>query len=241
MTSLTSADSAATHAGVTLRLAAANFAATETVLEVHASTSVDGAVFNALGAYQGLRSGPTLFRLRDQSGREFLERPWPRGQALSNPSNDTHTALFAALPPDAIELELEIPFAYLDDPSGRIDLNLPVRAPVIGTLGRNTARVLATRTSAATVDRWSGPTIAIDVDLGGWQDDWRVLKPCQAELDGASPGQMIWHMRASDPQPPQFIELPVALPLEPKRLTLRGATVQIRGPWRLRFSRRRGL
>jgi hypothetical protein len=227
-----------THAGVTVALRAATFAGGETSIAIRATTEIPNAVFDALGAFHGMRNGPTLFRLRDQRGRELIELPWTRSHAHVRSTHEIQFALFPPVPPDAVDFELEIPFAYLDCPTGRVDLDLPVREPVLGTLGRNVVHILRTRVSQATTGGLPPePTIAIDVNLGGWQDDWRVLKPYHAELDGVSLGRFIWQMSASDPEPPQVIELPTAQALEARRLTLRGATVQVRGPWRLRFTR----
>jgi hypothetical protein len=233
----TTPNSVATHAGVTLTLRAASFTETETAVEIHASSDLLDAAFHGLGGFDGMRSGPTLLRLRDQNGREYAEPPWPGAEGYEDPAGETHTVLFEPLPPNAVDLELEIPFVFLEVRAGRIEFEVPVTEPVGGKLGGNEIRVLATREARTTRGAYVGPTLALDVDLGGWQDDRRVLKPQEAAIDAVSTELIVWRIRATDPEPPSTIELPVTPPVEAAKVRLTGATMQIRGPWRLRFTR----
>jgi hypothetical protein len=65
-----------------------------------------------------------------------------------------------------------------------------------------------------------------------------VLKPLEISVDGKACGMSYGRgMSAVDPEPLDYIETPREKPLEAKHITLTGTTVQIRGPWRIRFRR----
>lgn len=230
-------NSAATHAGITLTLRAVNFTSTETAVEIEATTDVTGAVFTGLGGLDGRRDGPTALTLRDQRGRVYNERVRRDAVDYADPSGQMETALFEPLPVEGLDLEIEIPFVCLEDPSGRLAFELPVTAPVTGVLGGNAVRVVGARAFEIPAGAYRGPGLAVDLDLGGWQNDRRVLKPRHAELDGRlSPICFLGRLRMTDPEPQSQIGLRAEDPLRAKRVALEGATVQIRGPWRLRLT-----
>ena len=78
----------------------------------------------------------------------------------------------------------------------------------------------------------------MSLDLGGWHGDRRLLKPLGVVVDGKACGMSYGRgMNSVAPEPLDYIETPLEKPLGAKHLILTGATVQVRGPWRVKFRR----
>lgn len=231
-----SLDASDTHEGVTITVKGIDVTGDATAVSLEAS--IDRPVMPlSIGGLSGMREGVTALTLRDDKGRVYPERARP-GESSLDPSGHTDVALFEPLPADARELELEVPFVYVDDESGQVDVDLPVREPVAATLDRYAIRILST----AEADRsnpWNhGPALGVALDLGGWQGDRRLLKPMGIRVDGKACGMSYGRgMSAVAPEPLAYIETRLEKPLEAKHITLTGTTAQLRGPWRIRFRR----
>ena len=184
-----------------------------------------------------MRAGPTLLTLRDEKGRTYIERLDPKSWGRGDPS-ESDVARFESLPDDALDLALEVPFVYIEDRSGEWTLDLPLAAPANGTLAGNVVRGLGIHADAITAGPLAGPAITLEFDSGGWQGDRRVLAPREPSIDGVGTGTSYPEsIRSSDPRPWSSLQFPTPRPLEAKRLSFTGATVQVRGPWKLRFTR----
>src|SRR5207245_9905692 len=123
--------------------------------------------------------------LRDQNGRTYSEhfRQDARDQ-FPDPSGIADVAIFDPLGDGTEELVLEVPSICFDDPEPSLDIDLPVDAPMTAMFGNYPVRVLASRQVDIARGPHRGPAIANELDLAGWEDDRRVLKPWQVKLDG---------------------------------------------------------
>ena len=223
--------------GITIAVRGIDASAEGTAVNIELTVEPPAMRPPSIGGLHGMRQGITALTLRDDKGRVYPERARPE-HGSPDPSGRTDVALFDALPADARELELEVPFVFVDAEAGRVELDLPVAEPVTGSLDRSTIRVLST----AEADRsnpWNrGPALGISLDLGGWHGDRRVLKPLELQVDGEPRGMSLGRgMNSVAPEPLDYIETRLEKPLEAKHLTLIGASVQVRGPWRVRFRR----
>ena len=202
---------------------------------VRATSLIDHVVLHSLGALHGRRDGSTLFRLRDQDGQSFVEVAWhERSDGRADNAEHAH-AEFRGVSQNARRYQLEIPFACVDDLRGELAIDLPVQKPLSAVLGRNAVRVLSSQVSHVPDGATPGPALAFDLDLGEWHDDWRVIKPYCAEVDGA-PAPIVWESLGTEPTPSAFIRVRSDRAGDARRVTLRGATVQVRGPWILSFN-----
>jgi hypothetical protein len=230
-------DASDVHEGVTIAVKGIDVTAESTALSL--DVAIDRPVMRPLsiGGLSGMREGVTAFTLRDDKGRVYHERARP-GEGTPDPSGRTDVALFEPLPADARELELEVPFVYVDDEAGQVEIDVPVREPVAASLDRYAIRILSTGEADRTNPWNHGPALGIALDLGGWQGDRRVLKPLGIQVDGKACGMSYGRgMSAVAPEPLDYIETRLEKPLEAKHVTLTGTTVQVRGPWRVRFRR----
>ena len=226
-----------TREGITITVRGIDASASGTAVNIEATTDAPVMRPLSIGGLSGMRDGITALILRDDKGRVYPERARPE-DGSPDPSGRTDVALFEPLPADAHELELEVPFVFVDDEAGKIELDLPVIVPVEATLDRRTVRVLST----AEADRsnpWNrGPALGVSLDLGGWHGDRRVLKPLGVAVDGKPRGMSYGRgINSVAPEPVDYVETPLEKPLEAKHLALTGATVQVRGPWRVKFPR----
>jgi len=232
-----------THEGITVSVGGIGAAREETAVEVEVAVG-DGECCRGIGGYEGHRLGPTTITLSDQHGRVYRER-WQEPGRLDHAT----LALFDPLHPDARELELSVPYVFVEEPGTTEAIPLPVKNPVDARLGRYPIRVLATsRVEADPRARLPGyrrPALGVDIDLGGWQGDRRVVLPGRILVDGdflgvasripassRMPGGMF---NATRPEPLERVELTDGRSLVAKTLGFSHPCIQVRGPWRIRF------
>jgi hypothetical protein len=226
-----------THDGIGVSLGGVATAREETAIEIEA-TVPDGECCAGIGAYAGHRLGPTALLLRDESGRRYVER-W---QEPDGRYDHKTLALFPPVHPDARELELSVPYVYVEEQVTTNIVDLPVTTPVELRLGRYAIRVLGTMrvpgNPRARSPRFREPALSVDVDLGGWQRDRRLLWPGPALIDGdfcnlgfrTQPG-----MDMRQPEPASRIEIFGDRALTGSTLAFRRPLIQVRGPWRFRI------
>jgi hypothetical protein len=186
-----------------------------------------------IGGLHGLRDQTTAMRLHDACGRTHLERTRQDARdQFPDRFNTADVAVFDPLPDDAGDVVLEVPYVCADDHASSAEIALPVRQPVGVDLAGTEMRVLGTR--EAELPGTHGPAIAVDLDVKSWVRDRRVIAPLTASLDGQRCG-ISWGngLNAPSPEPAPYVLVPCANPDQPHALTLRGAWVQLRGPWRV--------
>jgi hypothetical protein len=107
-----------------------------------------------------------------------------------------------------------------------------VRQPITVELAGAETRVLVTREAELPGSR--GSAIAVDLDVSTWYADRRVIAPLGVKLDGRDAG-ISWDkgLHGPSPEPAPSVLVPCATPSAPHVLSLRGAFVQLRGPWRI--------
>jgi hypothetical protein len=112
-------------------------------------------------------------------------------------------------------------------------------------LGRYGIRVLATRrvpgNPTTTSPRLREDSLGVDVDLGGWHGDRRLLWPGSPVIDGDFCNLGFRTGRGMDmrrPEPANQIEISGDRALTGRTLAFRRPLVQVRGPWifRIRLS-----
>ena len=228
-------NASAMHDGITVTVRGVGAAHEETAVEIEVAVG-EGECCVGIGGYAGHRLGPTALSLRDESGRVYMER-W------QNPGPFDHAtlALFQPLHPEARDLELTVPYIFVED-SGRTEpIRLPVTSPVEAQFGRYQIRVLATASLAKPRARKassSDPALGVDLDLGGWHGDRRVVLPGRILIDDdfrdvgyRLPGIM----NGTRPEPVDRLEIIGDRVLTAKTLGFTRPSVQVRGPWRIRF------
>lgn len=223
------------HDGITVNVGRVGVAPEETAVEIAVAVG-DGECCVGIGGYQGHRGGPTALSLRDQSGRVYAEH-------LQSPGNDDSStfALFEPLHPDARDVELEIPYVFLEQPDVMPEVALPVTDAVERTLGSYSIRVLGTTPvpgePSARSFGYRAPALGVDLDLGGWQGDRRVLIPGRVVLDGKdyNLGYRLRDLNSAKPEPVKRIEI-TGLRIDAARtLGFTRPCIQVRGPWRVKF------
>lgn len=230
-------EASTTRGGITLIVHAFAAAPDETAVDLEVLVEEKGMSCAGIGGLHGSRKGPTALSLRDDAGRSYAEH-WHEPPALE--SRDV--ALFDPLPGDVRELELSVPYVFLEE-EGRLELALPLTSPLTARLGRHTVRIFGTDTVPALPETGSfpyrGPGIGVDIDFGGWQDDRRVLMPGRVTVDGGGGGLRFgraFKFDMRDPEPVDYFEVPASRPLDAKTMTLACPMVQVRGPWTVRFA-----
>lgn len=230
-------NASAIHEGITVTVRGVGAAREETAAEVEVAVA-DGECCVGIGGYQGHRLGPTALSIRDESGRVYGER-WPEPGRVDHAT----LALFEPLHPEARELELTVPYVFVEEPELMQAIPLPVASPVEARLGRYQIRVLATaRVEADPRARGASyrePAVGVDLDLGGWHGDRRVLTPGRILVDGvfcASRYRLPGTMNATQPEPVDRVELTGDRVFAAKTLSFSNPSIQVRGPWRIRFS-----
>jgi hypothetical protein len=192
----------------------------------------------AIGGLQGLREETTAMRLHDGHGRTYVERTRndARDQFPDRVSR-ADVAMFDPLADDAGALVLEVPYVSGAEHATTVEIALPVLKPVSVEIAGAQMRVLRTREAELPGSR--GPAIAVDLDVSTWYQDRRVITPLGAIVDGQEVG-VSWGngLHAPAPEPVPYILVPYATPSEARALTLRGAFVQLRGPWRISIADR---
>lgn len=234
-------DEADTHDGITVRLHGLSLSKEVAAIEMSASTSAEGVFVEGIGAYSTTRMGPTALTLRDQALRVYREQPHDPRLDDALPQG-RQFALFEAIPEDAREFALEIPYVYVQECNEQITFDVPVTAPATIAYGRHRARVLRTYIAPGTTDAASlpyrEPGLGVDIDLGGWQDGRRILAPRLVYVDGANRGRRYTNrFDARAPEPVQQFEIPMEGAHNAARVKLVGALVQVHGPWEIRFRR----
>jgi hypothetical protein len=227
----------ATHEGIAVTVRGVGAAREETAVEVEVQVG-ESECCAGIGALRGHRMGPTALSLSDESGRVYMER-W------QEPGRFDHAtlALFQPLHPEAREVEVTVPYVFVEESESTQALPLPVTGPLETRLGRYGIRVLGTarvppNPRARTLNHQEA-ALRVDLDLGGWQGDRRVLLPGMPVVDGDScnvgyriPGMM--DMRR--PEPVDRIEITGDRALAAKTLGFKRPSIQVRGPWRIRFA-----
>ena len=229
-------DASATRNGITIRVRAIAATATETVIGIGLDREGRGAKAVGIGGLHGNREGPSALVLHDAAGRTWHER-----RQLDRVARDhvggTDVALFDPLPDDARELVLDVPFVYVMDP-GEVEIALPVTSSSDALLGTHPIRILG---SAVGTPRSAppqfGPALQLSLELGEWHNDERVLMPWRMKVDGQDRGMGTGGMNTVDPQPVGVIEALGPDVTSASTIALIGAWIQVRGPWRIDFSR----
>lgn len=226
-------DESTTHDGITVHLRGIGRAPDETAIRFNVVVAPPAFPHGA-GGLQSMRRGPTALRLKDDRGREYeelLQEQMP-GQTMGE-----ELAVFGPVADDAKHLELEVPFVYVSEQLTKVEVALPVTAPVATTLGPYPIRILPTGPAPDSPRRRNfGPALSIPLDLGGWQGDRRIIYPMRIQIDGVDRGIGYGNgINAADPTPVDTLEVRPE-PEAPKTLTLSGGTIQVRGPWRVRFA-----
>lgn len=226
-----------THEGITVTVQGVGAAREETAVEIEVAVG-EGVCCAGIGGYQGHRLGPTALSLRDESGRAYSERWQPPGRF------DHQTlALFQPVHPDARELELSVPYVFIEESTATEPLTLPVTRRVDARLGPHTIGVLGT-SRVEPNPRASRPehreaALGVDLDLGGWNGDRRVVLLGRTLVDGdfCNVGSRMTGMfNASRPEPVERLELTGDRVLTAKTLAFAHPKIQIRGPWRIPIS-----
>ena len=189
-----------------------------------------------------MRDASTAITLRDDIGRSFVERfRQDARDQFPDHTGIADVAIFDALPADAQELSIEVPSVCLQDAGGELDIDLPIAAPIDGRLGDHPIRVNSAKQATVTRGGRSVDVIALDVDLGSVDDELCVIHPMMAKADGEMCG-IGWGSHgiyAPSPQPTKTVEVYPRGETLPKRITLSGASIRARGPWRVSFPRPR--
>jgi hypothetical protein len=225
------------HEGIAVTVGGIAAAREEIAIEIEASVP-EGACCAGIGGYGGHRLGPTALSLRDESGRVYAER-W---QEPDGRYDQKTLALFQPAAPDVRELELSIPYVYVEEQVTTSAVDLPVTSPIDLRLGRYGIRVLGTGrvpgNPTARSPRLREAALGVDVDLGGWHGDRRLLWPGPALIDGdfcnlgfrTQPG-----MDMRQPEPANRIEIYGDRVLTGRTLAFRRPLIQVRGPWKFRI------
>jgi hypothetical protein len=227
-------NASARHDGITVTVRGVGAAREETAVEIEVAVG-DGECCAGIGGYRGHRLGPTALSLSDESGRGYMER-W------QEPGRFDHAtlALFQPLHPEARELELAVPYVFVEDPAATEALRLPVTSPVEARLGRCGIRVLGTARVEANPRAHNvteqEPALRVDLDLGGWQGDRRVLLPGRPLVDGdfCNVGyRLTGMMDARRPEPVDRLDITGDRALTAETLGFAHPIIQVRGPWRI--------
>jgi hypothetical protein len=232
-------DATDTHEGITIHVRSIAVTPESTAVELEVTTNPPVLLVEGIGGYSGMREGATALTLRDGAGRVFPERVVNDIRDKFPNQYGREVALFDPLPADARGLELEVPFVIVSEevPDGP-PLVLPVETPVDVWLGSNRVRVLRSRPADAANPWHRGAALGVDLELGDWQGNRRVLTPGQAIVDGKSIGVGLGRgIHGPAPEPLDYIELRVDDPGAARSLQLGMPTVQVRGPWRIKFER----
>ncbi len=241
-------DGSDTRHGITIRVHGVASNEVTTALDLEATADAPVRFIRGIGALMGIRRGPTKFKLRDEHGRTYYEVD-PTVPPRGDPTGRTDVAVFPSLEPDAHSIELIVEYVIVEESEGEIEVSLPVTEPRSFEFGPYPIRVLASRVvappspEAMPPGMHLGDQLRLDVDLGDWRSDRRLLSPGRVLADGTDHG-FRWSPtgRPTDANPTnatqiQYIEIPVAEPDSVKTVTLRYPTVHVRGPFRIRFER----
>jgi hypothetical protein len=229
-------NASATHEGITVTVRGVGAAREETAVEVEVEVG-EGECCVGIGALAGHRLGPTALSLGDESGRVYMER-W------QEPGRFDHAtvALFQPVHREARQLELIVPYVFVEDTAAAMEsLLLPVTSPIETRLGRYGIRVLATHSVPGNPRARSIPyqqsALGVELDLGGWRGDRRVLLPGRPLVDGdfCNIGYRMAGLDMRQPEPLDRLDITGERALAAKTLGFTRPSIQVRGPWRIRF------
>ena len=230
------ANTSVTHEGISVAIGRVGVAPDETAVEISVAVG-DGECCVGIGGYQGCRSGPTALVLRDQNGRAYPERV----QSLPNDGSTT-LAIFEPLRPGAREVELEVAYIFVEQSAVMSDVALPITDVVDRKLGAYDIRVLGTTPipgePSARSFGYRQPALGVDLDLGGWRGDRRVLLPGRVVLDGnpCELGYRLGSLNSTKPEPVARIEITGPRINVARTLGFTRPCIQVRGPWRVGFT-----
>lgn len=228
-----SGDARATHAGITIAVTSVVFGEDETAMELELG-GTGSVVPEWIGGLGGMRDATTALSIRDGAGNTYLERfRNDAREQIESPRPGLAVALFPPIPADARDLTVEVPYIVGTDRDARLEVALPVAAPRSLLFGPYPVTVQ--QSVADTKTPWHrGSALALDLDLGGWSNDRRVIVPGMPRLDGQMTGMGYGRgMYAPSPKPVEHLEFAAADPLAAHMLTFEGATIHVRGPWRI--------
>ena len=191
---------------------------------------------DGVGGLHDRRYGPSCLALHDDLGNRYEEQV---DLDISRPAGSGHIAVFAPLVIEARELVLEIPFVYVNQRTAGVDVALPLDGAAEVALGQYQFRMRAAGPAPDSPRRCKfGPALAVDLEMGDWLKDVRLLFPSCLLVDGQNLGMGYGNgINAADPKPVETIEVRLADPLAVKRLTISGGTLQVLGPWNVGFPR----
>jgi hypothetical protein len=187
-----------------------------------------------------MRDATTALVLRDDKGHSFTERfRQDARDQFPDPSGIADVAIFEGLPDDAEHLTIEVPSVCFDDRRPQLEIDLPVQAPIDARLGDYPIRISGGSPETVTRGGRSVAVVALAVELGRVDDEFCVIHPTMAKADGQISG-VGWGsdgIYAPSPEPVKTVEVYYQGEAPPQRITLSGATVRARGPWRIGFAR----
>ena len=229
-------NSSVSHEGITVTVGRVGVAPEETAVEISVAVG-EGECCVGIGGHQGHRAGPTALSLRDQHGRQYAER-------VQQPGRDDRStvALFEPIRPDARDMIVEVPYIFVERTDVMPEVALPVTDVVDRKLGSYDIRVLGTTPipgePSARAFGYRAPALAVDLDLGGWHGDRRILLPGLVVLDG-NPCELGYRMRnlnSAKPEPVARIEITGPRINVARTLGFTRPCIQVRGPWRVGFT-----
>ena len=227
-----------THHGITVEVAGATIEGGQLAVGLRARSEGPFGPVQALG---GERPGRRL-GLRDDRGREYQELPTPPRPVQPDRDTFVDDLLFPPLAPDARSAELLLRFVTVQEATGEARLAVPLgearvgeRLPVTAELrlGRYTFRV----TGAEIVERGGQRKLALSLDLGGWQDGRKLVRPGRIQVPDVDQG---FEGQFSTAEAAQWTRIQIPLGDEPPpELTIlfRDVHVAVEGPWRLSIPR----
>ncbi len=225
--------------GITISLQQVTFGSEATALDLNVVAEPPVRLVRGLGALFGMRRGPSRLVLQDSHGRLYEEIDAPT-QRPRDPMGRVDVAQFVAVPPDAGTIELRVPYVIVEEAEGVADIDLPLTEPRALAFGPYPIRVLASGRVVRPPElpahvAWDG--LSLELDLGSWHGDRRLLMPGRVPVDGQDYGYRFGAVTPGVNEPAKHLEIPLSDPTSARRISFRYPTVQVRGPWTLRFPR----
>jgi hypothetical protein len=244
-----SIESRDTRHGVTIELRGMAIGDGSTVLDLQVATEPWVKQVRGIGARSGIRRGPTKLRIQDDKGRELVEFDSPVPPRADPSGGKVDIAVFPRLPNDAQWFDLVIDYVVVEEAAGEVVIRLPVTEPRTLRFGPYEIRALSSRVVGPPAEAARSPfnpeealaAVRVDLELGDWHGDRRVLYPGSVLADG---GYQRLRSRptptegsAVDTQQITYLDALSPDPAAVREITLRFPTVQLRGPWTIRFVR----
>ena len=229
-------DVALTREGITVRLVGIALGATETVVELNATSTRPVAVRGFGAVIQ--RDGKDRLVLVDAGGQRYEEEL--SRETMTRPTDDPgrSTAKFPPLPADATELTLAIPAVLVEEDDATLDVTPPVTAPRDVMFGRY-PMVLASAVFADDLLAPPGqpPGKGLRVALGAKDPESprRVVGLSAIAVDGK---ERRWGWGRGWHPEPGFTNYTLNLEAgaSPVKITLLRPIVRVAGPWEIRFA-----